>query len=47
MLLRLVPSCVPHMGVPPSPWYEIYFESMGEVTCSAVVCAIWLMTSLH
>ena len=45
-LLQLVSRYVPRMGMPPSPWYDLSFESKGKVMCSTVTCANWLTASL-
>ena len=40
-------SCVPQMGILPSPWNELSFVSKGEVTCSALRCENCITTILH
>ena len=39
VLMHSVSRYVPCMGNPPSPWYNLFFASKGEVTCGIVGCA--------
>ena len=46
-LLHLVSSYVPRMGMPASPWENLYFALKGDITCGACACANWQTASLN
>ena len=46
-LLHLVSSYVPRMGMPASPWENLYFALKGDISCGACACANWQTASLN
>ena len=46
-LLNSVSRYVPWLGIPTSPWDDVYLNSKGGVTCGAVRYANWLTSILH
>ena len=47
VLIYLVSSYAPQMGMPTSPWDDLSFALKGKVTCGAVMCANWMTYRLH